>query len=79
MKLYEFYCSFNDSLNLTEEEVLVRIQKILEEEALLQRWSPGYELKQSKRVESFKFGGKQYFFLIEGEFLPIDEEEGHEE
>lgn len=67
MKLYEFI--FSDNTNLTESEVLASAQKALEEEALLQGWAPGYNLRQCQKAKHIGDGEIEYYFEVEGQYL----------
>lgn len=67
MKLYEF--TFNDNTNLPESDVLAVAQESLKEEALLQGWAPGYNLRQCQKPKQLANGELEYSFEVEGEVL----------
>jgi len=67
MKLYEF--TFNDNTNLPESKVLEVALQSLEEEALLQKWAPGYILQQCQKPQQLANGEIEYYFKVEGEYL----------
>jgi len=67
MKLYEF--TYNDNTNMPESEVLETLRIHLEEEAIIQGWAPGYNLRQCQIPKQSADGGKDYFFVVEGEAL----------
>ncbi len=67
MKLYEF--TFNDNTSLSESGVLATAQESLKEEALLQGWAPGYNLRQCQKPKHLSNGEVEYYFEVEGEIL----------
>lgn len=62
MKLYEF--TFTDNMNLSESEVLARVQNIVESEAQVQGWQPGYVFTQCQKSRHLSSGELQYFFEV---------------
>ncbi len=77
MKLYEF--TFSDNTNLTESEVLASAQESLKEEAVLQGWASGYNLRQCQKARQVSDGSIEYYFEVEGEYLADGQtSEGHD-
>ncbi len=66
MKIYEFI--YSDNTNLTESEVLASAQELMKEEALLQNWAPGYNLRQCQKAKQLEDGTVEYSFEVLGEF-----------
>lgn len=66
MKIYEFI--YSDNTNLTESEVLASAQELMKEEALLQNWAPGYNLRQCQKARHLEDGTIEYSFEVLGEF-----------
>ena len=54
---------------MPESEVLETLKIHLEEEALIQGWAPGYNLRQCQIPEQAAEGGKNYFFVVEGDVI----------
>lgn len=64
MKLYEF--TYNDNKNMSESDMLETINKHLADEAIVQGWAPGYNLRQCQQPRQLENGEKEYFFVVEG-------------
>ena len=67
MKLYEF--TITDNLNLPESKILDNAKGILEDEARIQGWKPGYRFELCNKGERLTSGEIRYFFSVEGEFI----------
>jgi len=62
MILYEF--DYTDKDNLSEEEVVNRVQKFLEP---VPGWKPGYKVTQSKNPYKNRDGSIMYAFVVCGD------------
>jgi len=67
MKIYEF--TYTDNQNLSESELLVRLQGFLESESSLQGWAPGYKLQQCRKSEQLPNGGRNFYFEVFGKYI----------
>lgn len=66
MKLYEFH--YIDKQNLSESDLLERIQRLLEKEAEFQGWALGYNFRQCKEVQ--RSGTERIFhFEVLGDYI----------
>jgi hypothetical protein len=77
MKIYEF--TYTDNQNLSESEMLVRLQEILEKESSLQGWAPGYRLQECRKVEQLPSGGRNLYFEVLGRYLDSESMNVNEE
>ncbi len=70
MKLYEFdYC---DNRNQPESDVLASVGRMLEKEAEIQGWAPGYSFRQTKPKKDIGHGEVEFYFVVEGAALRSD-------
>jgi hypothetical protein len=67
MKLYEF--TFTDNQNLAESDIVQRLQDFLANEAEMQGWAAGYELRQCKEVRQLPDSSRQLTFEVLGEYI----------
>lgn len=67
MKLYEF--TFSDNTNLSEPQILDLAMESLKEEAVLQGWAAGYNLRQCQNSKQISDGSTEYYFEVDGEYL----------
>lgn len=67
MKLYEF--TYSDNQNLSETELLRRVEELLVKECELQGWAPGYIFRQCQKVQQVSSDEKSYEFEVIGKFL----------
>ncbi len=67
MKLYEF--TFTDNQNLAEADIVQRLQDFLANEAEMQGWAAGYNLRQCKEVQHLADGRRQLTFEVLGEYI----------
>lgn len=70
MKLYEF--TYADNQNLSESELLSRVEVFLQNEASLQGWASDYKFRQCKKAEPLPDSGHNYFFEVNGSYLATD-------
>jgi hypothetical protein len=52
---------------MPESAMLEILKSQLAEEALLQNWTPGYNLRQCQKPKQVDSGEVEYFFVVEGE------------
>lgn len=67
MKLYEF--TYSDNQNLSEAELLKRVEAFLQSEGERQGWSSGYQFQQCKSADRLPDGSVNYFFEVTGQYL----------
>lgn len=67
MKLYEF--TFTDNENLSESEVLEALQDFLKNEAEIQGWANGYNLRSCKEVVQLADDKRVFTFEVLGEYI----------
>jgi hypothetical protein len=67
MKLYEF--TFTDNQNLAESDIVQRLHDFLANEAEVQGWAAGYNLRQCKQVEQISESRRQLTFEVLGEYV----------
>lgn len=73
MKLYEF--TFSDNTNLSESKILDMAMESLKEEAVLQGWASGYNLRQCQNSKQLNDGSIEYYFEVNGEYI-VDGQSG---
>jgi len=60
--LYRF--TYSDTQSQSQSELNFRITEFLQQEAKLQGWTGGFQLRQYQSPEKLPNGGTQYFFEV---------------